>query len=645
MPIRQLEGCRMTTGTVTIGNKIKLGYALLTLLLLGILVVGMRSLSHSSDGFTEYRTLAVHANLVGQIQANLLAARTEVKEFMIHPTDEHKVKFHDRWKKMEQFVNEAKTEITDPEHAKLIEEIHANAGQYESSFDALAESIETENTALSKTLDVRGPEIEHALTALSNAAVQDHQIEEGLAAASAERTLLIARLYVNKYLISSSEEHAARVRKEFDATWAALNALKPTLKNPERQKLCATALEHMKVYGEQWNVLHKARQDRNNLLENNLNKIGPQITEDAEVVKLSILKSQNELGPRLIAANSSASYFILLIGIGAFAAAVLFGWLITRSINRSLNTVAEKLSLSSADVSSAAVQVSSSSQELAAGASEQASSLEETSASLEELSSMTRQNAENALNAKSMVDGVRKSAESGRVEMQTMSESIGRIKHSADETAKIVKTIDEIAFQTNLLALNAAVEAARAGDAGKGFAVVAEEVRSLAQRSAAAARTTAELIDESQRNADGGVQVTQRVAATFDRIIKDFSSMTTVVTEVSSASQEQSKGIEQINTAISQMDRITQSSAANAEECAASSQELTAQAVSQREMVHELEMLVLGVQKVASAAVPQRPRSEVIGIKESFARQAQRARRPMPRKVQQVADLSPADFE
>lgn len=634
----------MTAGTFTIGSKIKFGYALLTLLLLGILVVGMRSLSHSSDGFSEYRTVAMHANLIGRIQANLLAARTEVKEFMLHPTDEHKDKFHERWKKMEQFVGEAKTEITDPEHAKLIEDIHANAGKYESSFDALAEFMNIENTALTKSLDVHGPEIEHALTALSDAAVQDHQIEEGLAAASAERTLLLARLYVNKYLHTSSEEHAARVRKEFDATVQALNAMLPALKNPERRKLCQAAMDHMKIYGEQWNVLHKARQDRNAMLANNLNTIGPRISEDAEVVKLSILKSQSDLGPRLIAANSSASYSILVIGLGAFAVALAFAWLITRSINRSLNSVAEELSLSSVDVSNAAVQVSSSSQEMAAGASEQASSLEETSASLEELASMTRQNAENALNAKTMVDGVRKSAESGRVEMQTMSESIGRIKHSADETAKIVKTIDEIAFQTNLLALNAAVEAARAGDAGKGFAVVAEEVRSLAQRSAAAARTTAELIDESQRNADGGVQVTQRVAATFERILKDFHSMTTVVAEVSSASQEQSKGIDQINTAVSQMDRITQTSAANAEECAASSQELTAQATSQRAMVHTLEMLVLGVEKVARPVSP-RPRSEVIGIKESFARQAQRGRRPMPRKIQQVADLSPADFE
>ena len=192
------------------------------------------------------------------------------------------------------------------------------------------------------------------------------------------------------------------------------------------------------------------------------------------------------------------------LAIGAIAGIVM-ALLITRSITGPINRVIGTLTTGSGQVEAAATQVSSASQSMAQGASEQASSLEETSASLEEMASMTKQNADGARQANSMASDARDAAERGCAAMKRMEAAIGDIKQSADQTAKIIKTIDEIAFQTNLLALNAAVEAARAGDAGKGFAVVAEEVRNLAQRSAEAAKNTSVLIEGSQANADNGV--------------------------------------------------------------------------------------------------------------------------------------------
>jgi methyl-accepting chemotaxis protein len=262
------------------------------------------------------------------------------------------------------------------------------------------------------------------------------------------------------------------------------------------------------------------------------------------------------------------------------------------AIKQALNRTAESLDNALSQVlrsvqqfRSASEQISSGSQSLATATNEQASSLEEVSSTVEELSSMTDQNATNSSEAKGLADRARDTAVKGKQSMERLASAIGRIKESADQTAKIVKTIDEIAFQTNLLALNAAVEAARAGDAGKGFAVVAEEVRSLAQRSADAAKNTAGLIEGSVKNAESGVNLSQEVSTQLEQIVDGSTKVNDIVSEIAVASSEQAKGISQINQAITQVNHVTQQNAANSEESASAAEQLSAQAQELGQMV------------------------------------------------------------
>ena len=272
--------------------------------------------------------------------------------------------------------------------------------------------------------------------------------------------------------------------------------------------------------------------------------------------------------------------------------AVGFGWTLIRSLTRQLYGLAETLGGNSRQIAAAADQVSSASQSLAEGSSEQAASIEETSSSLEEMASMTRRNADNARNANDLAKQAREAADKGASDMQTMSAAMEAIQVSSNDISKIIKTIDEIAFQTNILALNAAVEAARAGEAGMGFAVVADEVRSLAQRSAAAAKETADKIEGAITKTGQGVEINGKVAAALNDIVAKVRQVDELVTEVANASREQTEGITQINTAVGQMDKVTQSNAANAEESAAAEEELNAQAGVMKQSVIELLQLV-----------------------------------------------------
>ena len=296
-------------------------------------------------------------------------------------------------------------------------------------------------------------------------------------------------------------------------------------------------------------------------------------------------------------AEASKKLFLnfLFVGIGVSILLLnLVGWIVAKSIPRSFMLLIDRLAIGAAQIESASGHIASSSESLASSTTEQAASLEETSASLEEIASMTKNNAENSREAKDLTGAMREVADTGASDMDKMAHAMAAIKESSNNIAKIIKTIDEIAFQTNILALNAAVEAARAGEAGMGFAVVAEEVRNLALRSASAARETAEKIEDSIQKSSAGVQINAKVSLSLADIVSKARQADELVAQISIASNEQSQGIDQINSSVSQMDAMTQNNAAGAEESANVSADLRTQSTQLTQLVQELQTLVGG---------------------------------------------------
>jgi hypothetical protein len=288
--------------------------------------------------------------------------------------------------------------------------------------------------------------------------------------------------------------------------------------------------------------------------------------------------------------------FTWLVGtvlVGALVA-LLAAYFFARYISSRIQSCITDLSESGNSTASAAVQVAASSNVLSDGATKQAATLEESSSSLEEIAGMTQRTSECVQRASTLAKDARRAADHGTSEVTSLSGAMLKIRTSGQEIAKINKTIDEIAFQTNILALNAAVEAARAGEAGMGFAVVADEVRALALRSAQAARSTAGMIESAVASTAEGVAISEKVQERLNEITQKVRSVDELMSEVAVAASEETRGIALVSTAVAEMDKVTQATAAQAQEAAAAAHQLKADASGVKELVHQLEALVTG---------------------------------------------------
>ncbi len=320
---------------------------------------------------------------------------------------------------------------------------------------------------------------------------------------------------------------------------------------------------------------------------------------------------------------------------------------LTRGITRPISATTHTLTNGSDQIATAAREIASASQSLAEGASAQASALEETSASMEELTSSTKQNADNASQADALMRQSLTTITNTNTAMGEMDQSMAQIASASEQTFKIIKTIDEIAFQTNLLALNAAVEAARAGEAGAGFAVVADEVRNLAMRATEAAKNTAQLIEDTVNKVNTGKEIVTKVTGAFQEVSASSTKVGTLLGEISAASREQAHGIERINSAIVQLDSVTQQNTASSEESAAAAEQLKAQAAGMIENVVVLRSLIEGRRhgdsRPAPAAHPLRTPTAPVARPASVARNTPKPALALPaKKVASTSTPAPA---
>jgi methyl-accepting chemotaxis protein len=627
---------------MTVGKKVGLGFGAV-LLLLGVTAVlsytGIRTLDHNASDVVAKNALAQnfadreidHLNWAKKV-SELLTDDT-VTELAVQ-TDPHKCALG-KW----YYGDERKAAVhAVPKIKDAISAIESPHNRLHESAVNIKKHFWQADLRLGQFLQAK--KVDHL--------AWTHKVKDALLDKNATgvRVQMDPRLCgLGKWILSSKTEEMSRKYEEFGGLVAAMripheklhgsaSEISRLVSTGERERALASFRENTERFAGEtlgeidrtiaWNAKHTA-----GMLE--ASRIYSVDTKAALADCQRLLKEAGEHVRDVVAETNEEMHtsatattaLVLTTSIVAGVVGCLLAFLIARGIVGALRRLASSLSEGSDQVAGASTQVSSASQSLAQGTSEQAAAIEETSASLEEMSAMTKQNAGNAQQANGLMEETTGQIGKARDAMGRLTVSMGEIKDASDETAKIVKTIDEIAFQTNLLALNAAVEAARAGDAGKGFAVVAEEVRNLAQRAGEAARNTSALIETSVDKSELGVSVATESADALEGIITSANKVAGLVSEISAACNEQSQGIDQVNDAVGQMDSVTQQNAANAEESASASEELSAQAEELNQMVADLRAMVDGADNatqpvaapapvrrpVATAAVPQASRS------------------------------------
>ncbi len=661
-----------------LGIKLLAGFGVVLALMVIVGITAYNAINSASKGFGHYREMARDTVLAGRLQANMLMARMNVKNFIITGSEQDKQQYQDYYKKMSGFLVEAQQEISNPERAAKIDLVDSEVGDYNEAFKKVLKFRDLRNGYVNDVLNVKGPLMEKTLTAIMESAKQDGDMTATFFAGVGMKHLLLARLYMAKFLDTNEQAAVDRVNEEFKKMQTQMATLDQELQNPERRRLLGIVVEAQEIYQNTFNSLVQTIYERNETITGTLDRIGPEVAKLVEDVKLSIKAVQDDLGPKLVASNNRSNAAIIVIGIVAVFMGVAISLFIKNSVMIQLGAepaeladiteriatgdltmkleskgkrdtgvfgstkkmvdrltqvvedvvggashvlhMAENVKTAAENVSSTSEEMSASSEEMSQGATEQAAASEEASSSMEQMGANIKQNADNALQTEKIALQAALDAQEGG---KAVNETVTAMKDIAGK----ITIIEEIARQTNLLALNAAIEAARAGEAGKGFAVVAAEVRKLAERSQNAAA------DINQLSASS-VAVAEKAGDLLVKMVPDIQKTAELVQEISAACNEQTSGADQINKAIQQLDQVTQQNASSAEEMSSSAENMSSSA-----------------EEMASSAAEMTDQSQRLQQTIAFFRVGDRAlagptmrmRKPLPASRHDTTSHVPAD--